>query len=51
VNLFQPVKELVTKTCQGARARRVYDRTQTPDQRFCAARVLSAEKRNKLETL
>jgi len=51
VNFFQPVEKLVTKTRQGARARRVYDRAQTPYQRLCAAGVLSAEQRHELETL
>ena len=51
VNFFQPVEKLVTKTRQGARAHRVYDRAQTPYQRLCAAGVLPAEKRHELETL
>jgi hypothetical protein len=32
VNFFQPVEKLVSKTRQGARSRRVYDRAQTPYQ-------------------
>ena len=51
VNFFQPVEKLVKKTRQGARARRVYDRAQTPYQRLCAAGVLSAAKRHELATL
>ena len=51
VNFFQPVEKLVTKTRQGARVQRVYDRAQTPYQRLCAAGVLSPTKRDELETL
>ncbi|HET7876573.1 MAG TPA: transposase family protein [Methylomirabilota bacterium] len=51
VNFFQPVQKLVTKTRQGARAHRVYDRAQTPYQRLCAAGVLPAAKRDELERL
>jgi hypothetical protein len=51
VNFFQPVQKLVTKTRQGARVHRVYDRAQTPYQRLCAAGALSAEQRQHLETL
>jgi hypothetical protein len=49
VNFFQPVEKLVTKTRQGARSRRIYDRAQTPYQRLCAAGVLSPETRRELE--
>ena len=42
VNFFQPVEKLVTKTRQGARTHRVYDRAQTPYQRLCATGVLLA---------
>ena len=41
----------MTKTRQGARAHRVYDRAQTPYQRLCAAGVLTADKRDELEQL
>ncbi len=51
VNFFQPVERLLTKTRQGARAHRVYDRAQTPYQRLEAAGVLTAEKREELERL
>ncbi len=51
VNFFQPVQKLVTKTRQGARAHRVYDRAQTPYQRLCAAGVLTPAKRQELEAL
>jgi hypothetical protein len=51
VNFFQPVEKLVSKTRQGARAYRVYDRAQTPYQRLCAARILTAEHRQALEAL
>jgi len=51
VNFFQPVERLLTKTRQGARAHRVYDRAQTPYQRLGAAGVLTAEKREELERL
>jgi hypothetical protein len=51
VNFFQPVEKLVTKSRQGARVHRVYDRAQTPYQRLCAAGVLAPEKRTALETL
>jgi len=44
VNFFQPVEKLVTKTRNGARVRRVYDRAQTPYQRLCAAGVLRRRK-------
>jgi uncharacterized protein (DUF2236 family) len=50
VNFFQPVEKLVTKTRQGARVHRVYDRAQTPYQRLCASGVLAPEKRAELET-
>jgi hypothetical protein len=51
VNFFQPVEKLVTKTRQGARSHRIYDRAQTPYQRLCATGVLSAEARHELEAL
>lgn len=51
VNFFQPVEKLLTKTRQGARTHRVYDRAQTPYQRLCAAGVLSAAARRELEAL
>jgi hypothetical protein len=51
VNFFQPVEKLVTKTRQGARSRRVYDRAQTPYQRLCATDVLSDDTRRELEAL
>jgi hypothetical protein len=51
VNFFQPVEKLVTKTRQGARSRRIYDRAQTPYQRLGAAGVLSPETRRELEAL
>lgn len=51
VNFFQPVEKLVTKTRQGARVHRVYDRAQTPYQRLCAAGVLPADKRQEFEAL
>jgi hypothetical protein len=51
VNFFQPVEKLLTKTRQGARVHRVYDRAQTPYQRLCAAGVLSADKRQELDAL
>jgi hypothetical protein len=51
VNFFQPVEKLVTKTRQGARSHRVYDRAQTPYQRLCAAGMLSADARRELEAL
>ena len=51
VNFFQPVEKLVMKTRQGACARRVYDRAQTPYQRLCAAGVLTPAKREELERL
>ena len=50
MNFFQPVEKLVTKTRNGARVRRVYDRAQTPYQRLCAADVLSPATRHELET-
>ena len=49
VNFFQPVEKLVTKTRQGARVHRVYDRAQTPYQRLCAAGVLAPAKCQELE--
>jgi Integrase core domain len=51
VNFFQPVEKLVTKTRQGARTHRVYDRAQTPYQRLGATGALSAETRRELEAL
>lgn len=51
VNFFQPVEKLVTKTRTGARARRVYDRAQTPYQRLCATAVLPSDKRAALQAL
>jgi hypothetical protein len=51
VNFFQPVEKLLTKTRHGARARRLYDRAQTPYQRLCAAGVLPPAKRDELEAL
>jgi hypothetical protein len=51
VNFFQPVEKLVTKTRQGARTHRVYDRAQTPYQRLCATGVLAPEPRRALEAL
>lgn len=51
VNFFQPVQKLVTKTREGARAHRVYDRAQTPYQRLRAAGVLTPAKRQELEAL
>ena len=49
VNFFQPVEKLQTKTRQGGRTHRVYDRA--PSQRLRAAGVLTAEKRDELERL
>jgi hypothetical protein len=51
VNFFQPVEKLVTKTRQGARTHRVYDRAQTPYQRLCATGVLTPETRRELDAL
>src|SRR5262245_1385296 len=51
VNFFQPVEKLVTKTREGARTHRVYDRAQTPYQRLCAIGVLAPETRRELEAL
>lgn len=50
-NFFQPVETLLTKTRQGARTHRVYDRAQTPYQRLRAAGVLTAETSAELERL
>jgi len=51
INFFQPVQKLVTKTRQGARTHRVYDRAQTPYHRLCAAGVLAPAKRAELARL
>jgi hypothetical protein len=51
VNFFQPVEKLVTKTRQGARVQRVYDRAQTPYQRLCAAGVLAPATREDRDAL
>jgi hypothetical protein len=51
INFFQPVQKLLTKTRQGARTRRVYDRAQTPYQRLCAAEILPPAKRDELDRL
>lgn len=50
-NFFQPVEKLLSKTRNGARVHRVYDRAQTPYQRLCAAGVLSPERREPLDRL
>ena len=50
VNFFQPVEKLVTKTREGARTRRFYDRAQTPYQRLCALQVLPPATHAELET-
>jgi hypothetical protein len=46
-----PVEKLVTKTRQGARTHRVYDRAQTPYQRLCATGVLAPATRRELDAL
>lgn len=51
VNFFQPVQKLVTKTRQGARVHRVYDRAQTPYQRLRTAGVLPEATQQELEAL
>jgi len=51
VNFFQPVEKLVSKSRQGARVHRVYDRPQTPYQRLGTAGVLTPEKRDDLAQL
>jgi hypothetical protein len=51
INFFQPVQKLLTKTRQGARTQRIYDRAQTPFQRLCATGVLTPTKRDALERL
>jgi hypothetical protein len=51
VNFFQPVEKLVTKTRQGERTHRVYDRAQTPYQRLCATGVLTPETDRELNAL
>jgi hypothetical protein len=51
INFFQPVEKLLTKTRDGARVHRVYDRAQTPYQRLCTAGVLSADARRALDEL
>jgi hypothetical protein len=51
INVFQPVQKLVTKTRQGARTHRVYDRAQTPSHRLCAAGVLAPAQRAELDRL
>jgi hypothetical protein len=51
VNFFQPVEKLVTKTRNGVRVQRVYDRAQTPYQRRCAAGVLPPAKHHELDAL
>jgi hypothetical protein len=51
VNFFQPVQKLIRKSRHGARARRVYDRPQTPFQRLCATGTLAPATRQKLEAL
>jgi hypothetical protein len=51
VNFFQPVQKLVSKTRQGARCHRVFDRAQTPYQRLVAAGVLAPVARADLEAV
>lgn len=51
VNFFQPVQQLVSKTRDGARVRRLYDRARTPYQRLCATDALTPAKRQELDAL
>lgn len=51
VNFFQPVQKLVSKTRQGAKVQRIYDRAQTPSQRLCASGVLTPAQRQELAAL
>jgi hypothetical protein len=51
VNFFQPVEKLLSKTRDGARVHRVYDRAQTPYQRLCATGALAPDKRAALQRL
>jgi hypothetical protein len=51
VNFFQPVEKLVSKTREGARVHRVYDRAQTPYQRLCATGALAPAKHADLQRL
>ena len=50
-NFFQPVQKLLSKTREGAKVRRVYDRAQTPYQRLAASGVLSPAKQQELARL
>jgi hypothetical protein len=51
VNFFQPVEKLLSKSRDGARVHRLYDRARTPYQRLCAAGVLTPAKHDELATL
>ena len=51
VNFFQPVQKLVSKSREGARVHRVFDRAQTPYQRLGASGVLTAPVREELARL
>jgi hypothetical protein len=48
VNFFQPVMKLVSKTRQGAKVHKIYDRAQTPYQRLLGSGVLTEAKRQEL---
>ena len=55
-NFFEPVMRVVAKTAipdakLGWKIKRRYDRPQTPFERLCASGVLSAEQRDRLQTL
>jgi hypothetical protein len=51
VNFFQPVQKLVSKSRNGAKVTRRYDKAQTPYQRLIASNVLSKDKHRELQAL
>jgi hypothetical protein len=50
-NFFQPVQKLLSKSRNGAKVLRLYDKARTPYQRLLASDVLSSERRRQLQGL
>ena len=51
INFFQPVLKLVSKSRNGARVHKVYDKAQTPYQRLMACGVLTEDKKRTLASI
>ena len=51
MNFFQPTMKLHTKTRQGARVHKVYEKAQTPYQRLLWSEVLSEDKRAEMAAI